>query len=139
MICGYHLVRTWFQNGPQQTSGTMHSTKLTKEGKISLVLPEDLKDIIILSIRYRLDFDEVPEYLYHLLQETIASLSKAGKTKMRKSEFFAVFHPEQMRYMETSTMHLIKAHLGELPTPVVALSETNHFFLEQTNFNYESD
>jgi hypothetical protein len=114
-------------------------TKITKDGKISFVLPEDLKDLIILSIRYRIDFTEVTEYLHHLLLEAIDSLTKEGRIKMRKSEFFAVFSAEQMRYMESYTMNLVRAHLGTLSAPIVALSETNHFFLQQTNLTHESE
>ena len=91
--------------------------KETKDGKLSFRLPDDLKQIIILAINYRLKHDLVPEYLYHLLQEAITTLKKDGKLRMRKSEFFAVFHPEQMRYFETSTITLIRAHIGELPSP----------------------
>lgn len=89
--------------------------KETKGGKLSFRLPDDLKEIIIMAINYRIKHDLVPEYLHHLLEEAKVALSKEGKLSMRKSEFFAVFHPEQMRYFENSTITLIRAHIGELP------------------------
>jgi hypothetical protein len=109
--------------------------KETKDGRLSFRLPDDLKQIITLAINYRLKNDLVPEYLHHLLNEAKTALRKEGKIRMRKSEFFAVFHPEQMRYFENSTITLIRAHLGELPSPTA--QENNHFFNQQIYFNHE--
>lgn len=109
--------------------------KETKDGRLSFRLPDDLKQIITLAINYRIKYDLVPEYLYHLLDEAKTALRKEGKIRMRKSEFFAVFHPEQMRYIEEPTMLLIKEHIGELSSPTA--QENNHFFNQQIYFNHE--
>ena len=98
-------------------------TKVTKDGKMSFHLPDDLKQLIIDVIECRLRIDHtVEEYLFHLLNEAKNSLRKDGRIKMRKSEFFAVFHPDQMRHMKSDTQHLVRAHLGDLESPTL-LSE----------------
>ena len=65
------------------------------------------------TILVRLDVDtRLEHYHYCLLQEALAKLDQEGRTRMRFSEFFAVFHPEQMCYLNEPTQLLVRSHIG---------------------------
>lgn len=78
-----------------------------KGGKVSVKLGKETMVILRLAVQQRLHFEELPDHLHYLLEEALESLE--GKScKLRKSEFFAVFQEETMRYVDVPTQLLIR-------------------------------
>ena len=63
--------------------------------------------ILRLAVQQRLHFDELPDYLYYLLEETLEKLERE-RCKLRKSEFFALFQEDTMQYVDLPTQLLIR-------------------------------
>ncbi len=78
-----------------------------KNGKISVKLPRDTQVAVVKAIQIRLELDELPHYLEYLLQEAVEKL-QGESCQLRKSEFFALFHPDNMIYIDDPTQLLIR-------------------------------
>ncbi len=78
-----------------------------KSGKIAVKLSEETMSILRLALQQRLHFDESPDYLHYLLEETLDKLV-GDSCKLRKSEFFALFQEASMRYIDLPTQLLIR-------------------------------
>ncbi len=94
-----------------------------KNGKITVKLSPDTQLAILKAIQIRLEMDDLPHYLDYLLQEAMEKL-QGESCKLRKSEFFALFHPDNMIYIDEPTQLLIReaaqledqAIISEIPT-----------------------
>lgn len=78
-----------------------------KSGRIAVKLGKETMEILRLAVQQRMHFEELPDHLHYLLEEALERLE--GKScKLRKSEFFAVFQEETMRYVDVPTQLLIR-------------------------------
>lgn len=78
-----------------------------KSGKIALKLGDETMIILRLAVQQRLYFEELPEYLYFLLEEALEKL-EGDSCKLQKSEFFAIFQEATMQYIDLPTQLLIR-------------------------------
>lgn len=99
-----------------------------KSGKIAVKLSTDTQLAIIKAIRIRLEMDELPHYLEYLLQEALEKL-QGESCKLRKSEFFALFHPDNMIYIDEPTQLIIRdtVQLESQPSPVMIPTASTPF------------
>ncbi|MCB0632089.1 MAG: hypothetical protein KDD15_20225 [Lewinella sp.] len=91
--------------------------KLTKSGKISIKLPPELRQPLILAARQRLYFenDELDHYSFFLLYETLQRLQSVStkRIQLRFSEFFILITPQTMQYLDEPTQLLIRDAIEE--------------------------
>lgn len=99
--------------------GNQIGTKVLSNGKLSFKLDPATIEIVILATMQRMEFDDLPEYLYYLLKETIEKMIRAGQGRisLRKSEFFALFDPAIANYLDEPTQMILKQAISfkEIP------------------------
>ena len=93
------------------------SAKLTKDGKLSIKLPEDEWLVVEQALRTRINLVsniEIP--LWFLLQETLEKLESRSKLtlKFRNSEFFALFCQDTFLYINDGTAVLIESTFEQI-------------------------
>lgn len=105
-----------------------------KNGKITVKLSPDTQVAILKAIQIRLEMDELPHYLEYLLQEAMEKL-QGEACKLRKSEFFALFHPDNMIYIDEPTQLLIREAVQlEDQTIVPAFATVSTQFIAPTPY-----
>lgn len=86
--------------------------KILKDGRYSIALEGELRDLLVLAISRRIHDHHpgLPIYLHCLLHEAFTALASAdgNRVKLRRSEYFAVFDPAVMRYIDEPTQNIIR-------------------------------
>lgn len=93
--------------------------KSLKSGKIAVKLSPDTIQILRKAVRIRIELDQQPNYLEFLLEEAYAKL-EGEKCSFRKSEYFALFHQDTMRYIDIPTQMIIREAVQLEPTVIPA-------------------
>jgi len=100
--------------------GRSPRVKMLKNGKISFRMEADLRELVSMAIRARLFFDreDLEDYLYFLLDETLQRIEKADgdRVQLRRSEYLAVFHPDIMQYLDEPVQWMIRQAIEMAPT-----------------------
>lgn len=94
------------------------SAKVTKDGKISVKLPLDEWEIILLALRARMTESSVIDAVsFFLLEETALKLySKKGQKtiRFRKSEFFVLFDKDTFSHIKYDTYLIVNTAFEKL-------------------------
>ena len=106
------------------------SVKVRKNGKLSVKLDEVTWMLIYHSLQCRLyyDHDEIETLEWLLLLEVFDQVGKmTGKTMvLKKSEFFALFQPGTMKYLDEPTQILLNEIISPLRKQLILNKTTNH-------------
>ena len=93
------------------------SAKVTKDGKLSVKLPEDEWRVVEQALRTRINLASDMEItLWFLLQETLEKLESRSKMtlKFRNSEFFALFCQDTFLHINSNTAVLIESTFEQI-------------------------
>lgn len=91
--------------------------KLTKSGKLSIKLPPQLREPLILAAQQRLYYEneDLEHYSFFLLHEALQRLQdvRRNRIQFRLSEFFILVTPQTMQYLDEPTQILIRDAIEE--------------------------
>ena len=93
------------------------SAKVTKDGKLSIKLPEDEWLVLEQALRTRIGLvRNIETALWCLLEETLKILEARSKLtlKFRSSEFFTVFCQDTFQYVNYDTAILIESTFEQI-------------------------
>lgn len=89
--------------------------KQGKKGKFSVKLDGEYWTVFLNAIQYRLHFEQedLPLYLWSLLTELYQKIDQTNSNtiSLRGSEFYSLFDPELMKYIDEATQILLKQAL----------------------------
>lgn len=104
----------------------MGTTKVTRSGRISLKIPEDIAYIWAIAATCRIQFGEDTTSTRLTLMEAIISLRKYGNRKaLRPSELACLLEQETISYIDEPTQLLLK-EIADDTQPIIQLCE-NHY------------